>query len=125
MLETTKGSDQEIMAKKNAEMESVKLTGPTLIKGGWHETGDTVEVYPFQKRHMVDGGYAEGRVSDILSPGEKEQGAEHVLKKSSERDDIEVLSFDKIHEEGSSYGEKGEGVVQDDNDAGESGSSRK
>ncbi len=102
------------MAKKSAEMESVKLTGPTLITGGWHETGSTVEVYPFQKRHMVDGGYAEGQVADIFSPGEKEQGAENVLKKASERDDIEVLTVEKIHEEGSSYGEKDEGVVSGD-----------
>lgn len=103
------------MAKKSAEMESVKLTGPTKITGGWYETGDTVEVYPFQKRHMVDGGYVEGQVTDIFSPGEKEQGAENVLKKASERDDIEVLTVEKIHEEGSSYGEQNEGVANGDN----------
>ncbi len=102
------------MAKKNTEMESVTLSGPTKITGGWYETGDTVEVYPFQKRHMVDGGYVEGQVADIFSDGEKEQDAENVLKKASERDDMEVLSFDKIHEEGSSYGEKDEGVVSGD-----------
>ncbi len=99
------------MAKKNAEMESVTLSGPTKITGVWHEAGDTVDVYPFQRRHMVDGGYAEGGAEDIFSPGEKEQGAENVLKKASERDDIEVLSFEEIHEEGSSHGEEDEGAA--------------
>lgn len=82
------------MASKNRE--SVKLNRPTKISGGWQETGDSVEVYPFQRRHLVDAGYVNGGLEDIASEGEKESGALEVLKPASKRNDIDggVFSVD-------------------------------
>lgn len=84
--------------------EAVKLTGPTKIAGRWHEAGDSVDVYPFQRRHMIQGGYAEGGVDKVFSEGEKDAGAMEVLKRASDRD-VDVWSVDKVfaeNDEGSS-----------------------
>lgn len=93
------------MATEENKRQSVKLERPTLIQGGWMEKGDSVEVYPFQKRHMVEAGFATGGVEDIASPGEKEVGALNVLKRADERDDIDVWSVQRAHEEGWGYGD--------------------
>ncbi len=87
---------------KNAR-ESVELSRPTLIGGSWVD-GD-VEVYAFQRRHLIDGGYANGSVEDIASEAEKEVGALNALKHPEDRDDVDVWSVERAHEEGYSYGE--------------------
>lgn len=82
--------------------ESVKLNAPTKIGGAWHEAGDSVEVYPFQRRHLVAyGGYVNGSVEDMASDGEKAAGALEVLKKADKRSDIDggVWSVDRVFEE--------------------------
>lgn len=95
------------MAKQNEnQRQSVKLERPTLVQGGWMEQGDSVEVYPFQKRHMVEAGFVKGGGEDIASPGEKEVGALDVLKRADERDDIDVWSAQRAHEEGWGFGEQ-------------------
>ncbi len=86
--------------------ESVEVRRPTLIGGGWVEEGDSVEVYPFQRRHMVDAGLAEGKFpDDVASDGEKDAGALDVLKRADKRDDIDVWSVERAHKEGYGYGE--------------------
>ena len=67
--------------------ESVKLNRATKIGGAW--TDGNVEVYPFQKRHLVDAGYVNGTPEDIASDGEKAAGALEVLKSADERTDID------------------------------------
>lgn len=86
---------------KNNNKESVKLNRPTKISGGWHDTDDSVEVYPFQRRHLIDSGYVHGTVEDIASDGEKDAGALEVFKKADKRDDIDggVFSVDRVFEE--------------------------
>ncbi len=82
--------------------ESVKLNSPTKIGGAWHKAGDTVEVYPFQRRHLIAyGGYVNGSVEDMASDGEKEAGALEVLKRADRRSDIDggVWSVDRVFEE--------------------------
>ena len=78
--------------------ESVKLNRPTLIKGEWTDKAD---VYPFQKRHLVDAGYVSGSYEDIASEGEKKAGALNVLKKAEDRDDLDggVWSVDRAYAE--------------------------
>ena len=94
------------MATHNeSKRQSVKLERPTLIQGEWLENGDSVEVYPFQKRHMVEAGSVKGGLEDIASPGEKEVGALNVLKRADERDDIDVWSVERAHREGWGYGD--------------------
>ncbi len=86
--------------------ESVEVRRPTLIGGGWVEQGDSVEVYPFQKRHMVDAGLAEGKFpEDVASDGEKDAGALDILKRADKRDDVDVWSVERAHKEGYGYGE--------------------
>ncbi len=82
--------------------ETVKLNAPTKIGGVWHETGDSVEVYPFQRRHLIAyGGYVNGSVEDMASDGEKDAGALEVFKKADNRSDIDggVWSVDRVFEE--------------------------
>lgn len=82
--------------------ETVKLNAPTKIGGVWHETGDTVEVYPFQRRHLIAyGGYVNGSVEDMASGGEKQAGALEVLKRADKRSDVDggVWSVDRVFEE--------------------------
>ena len=88
---------------------NVKLTRPDLVGGSSLETEDTVEVYPFQKRHMVESGSVNGGVEDIASPAEKEAGALNVLKKASDRDDIDPWSVQRAYEEGYGFGPAEEG----------------
>ena len=86
--------------------ESVEIKRPTLIGGGWVEQGDSVEVYPFQRRHMVASGEAEGKFpEDIASDGEKDAGALNVLKRANKRDDVDVWSVERAHKEGYGYGD--------------------
>lgn len=85
--------------------ESVKLKFGTLVQGEWHDEGASVEVQDFQKRHLVAGGYVDGKVEDIASQGEKDQGALNVLKKASERDDIDPWSIERAHREGFGHGD--------------------
>ena len=85
------------MASKNTE--SVKLNRPTTISGAW--TKGNAQVYPFQKRHLVDAGYVNGTVEDIASDGEKAAGALEVLKKAENRNDIDggAWSTDRVFAE--------------------------
>ena len=83
---------------------NVKLTRPDLVGGSSLEAGDSVEVYPFQKRHMVEAGSVNGTVEDIASPAEKEAGALNVLKPASQRDDIDPWSVRRAFEEGYGFG---------------------
>ncbi len=85
--------------------ERVTLTGPERIAGSRVEAGDSVEVYPFQKRHMVQAGSVAGGVEDIASDGEKQAGALNALKRQEDRDDVEVWTVQKAHEEGAGFGE--------------------
>ena len=85
---------------------NVKLTRPDKVGGSSLGAGDSVEVYPFQKRHMVEAGSVNGGVEDIASPAEKEAGALNVLKKASERDDIDPWSVQRAYEEGYGFGEQ-------------------
>lgn len=116
------------MAKKKSEAlstESVTLAVPTLIGGTWHEAGDEVEVAPFQRRHLIHyGGYAEGnRFGDeVFSEGEKEQNAPEVLKRASDREDMEVWSIERAFEEGAGYGDTSEGQDSEEPGAGNSSS---
>ncbi len=71
------------------KLESVNLKRSTLIGGEWHAAESSVDVYPYQKRHLVGGGYVEGPIADEFSPGEKAHGAPNVLKKAESRDDID------------------------------------
>jgi hypothetical protein len=88
------------------ERVSVTVKTPTLIRGQWFEKGDEVEVYPFQKRHLVHGGYVEGEYpEDVASDAEKEAGALNSLKRQDERDDVEPWTVEKAHEEGYGYSE--------------------
>lgn len=88
------------------DYEKATLKRPTLVQGAWKETGDEVEVAPFQKRHFVEHGYAEGKVpEDIVSPGEEEQGALNAFKKAAERDDVDAFTAQGSHEAGWGFGE--------------------
>lgn len=40
--------------------ETVQLIAPTRIAGTMHEAGNFVEVYPFEKRNLIAGGYVKG-----------------------------------------------------------------
>jgi hypothetical protein len=92
------------MAEHERETRTVKV--PTLIQGKWLEKGDEVEIYPFQRRHFVEGGYVEGDVpEEVASEPEKEAGALNSLKRADERDDVEPWSPQKSHEEGYGFGE--------------------
>lgn len=83
------------MASKNTE--SVKLNRPTLIGGQWVD--GNANAYPFQRRHLIDGGYVNGGVEDIASEGEKAAGALEVLKKADKRNDIDPWSTDRVFAE--------------------------
>lgn len=83
------------MAKSNKE--TVKLNRPTKIGGAWVD--ESAEVYPFQRRHLVDAGYVNGGVEDIASDGEKQAGALEVLKKADKRSDVEPWSVDRVFAE--------------------------
>jgi hypothetical protein len=92
------------MAEHERETRVVKV--PTLIQGTWYEKGDEVEIYPFQRRHLVEGGYVEGDVpEEVASDGEKDAGALNALKRSDERDDMDVFDIQKLHERGYGFGE--------------------
>lgn len=84
---------------------NVKLERADKVGGSNLEAGDSVEVYPFQKRHMVESGSVGGSVEDIASPAEKEAGALNVLKKAEDRDDIDPWSVQRAYEEGYGLGE--------------------
>jgi hypothetical protein len=86
--------------------ESVKLQRPDRVAGSALQAGDKVEVYPFQRRHMVEAGSVTGGIEDIASEGEKAAGALNVLKRGEERDDIDPWSVQRAHEEGYGFGER-------------------
>ncbi len=82
--------------------ETVTLNSPTKIGGAWHEAGDSVEVYPFQRRHLVAyGGYVSGGPEDMASDGEKDAGALEVFKKADKREDLDggIWSVDRVFAE--------------------------
>lgn len=87
--------------------ESVKLNRPTKIGGAWAD--GSAEVYPFQRRHLVDAGYVNGGPGDIASDGEKAAGALEVLKSPSSRSDIDggAFSVDKVFAENDPVPPKG------------------
>ncbi len=97
------------------KLESVNLKRSTLIGGEWHAAESSVDVYPYQKRHLVGGGYVEGPIADEFSPGEKAHGAPNVLKNSDDRDDMEVApSVDEMFNEYDvGQGVEGEGGGED------------
>ena len=99
--------------------ESVTLKGPDRIAGSAVQAGDSVEVYPFQRRHMVAAGSVEGTMEDIASEAEKEANALEVLKKPEERDDIDVWSVERAHKEGYGYGDGNEVKAGEAGEAGE------
>ncbi len=39
---------------------TVQLIAPTRIAGAMYEAGDSVEVFPFQERDLIAGGYVKG-----------------------------------------------------------------
>jgi hypothetical protein len=86
--------------REEQELESVTLKRATLIGGRWYDAEDSVDVFPFQKRHLIAyGNYVEGPVDDEFGPGEKAHGAPNVLKKPEDRDDMEVaLTVDEMFE---------------------------
>ncbi len=97
------------------DKESVELKQPTRISGASVETGDSVDVYPFERRHMVAANLVEGGLEDIASEAEKGQGNLEILKPLDEREG-EYYSLEDLWERGDATGD-GEGVV-----AGEEGS---
>ncbi len=100
--------------REEQKFESVTLKRGTLIGGDWYDAGDSVDVYPFQKRHLVGGNYVEGSVYEEFSPGEMAHGADNVLKKAEDRNDMDVApSVDEMfnqHDVG--QGVEGEGSEQ-------------
>ena len=68
------------------DREAVELQKPTRISGAPLEQGESVDVYPFERRHMVDAGLVAGGVEDIASEAEKGQGNLEVLKPLSQRE---------------------------------------
>ncbi len=98
------------------EKESVEFKQPTRISGAPVEIGDSAEVYPFQRRHLVAANLVEGGVEDIASEAEKGQGNLEILTPLSEREG-EYYSDHELWEMGDATGD-GDGVV-----AGEEGSS--
>lgn len=87
---------------------TVQLIAPTRIAGTMHEAGDFVEVYPFERRSLIAGGYVEGDTEDVATEGEKAAGALNVLKKAEERDDVDEWTIERAHKEGWGYG-RGQG----------------
>ena len=73
------------MTEENGRI-TVTLKRGTTISGRQHQAGDEVEVYPFQYRQMVAGGYVEGGYEDAASPAEIEQGNLEALKYPEERE---------------------------------------
>lgn len=67
------------------ERESVELSQPTVVAGNQQWRGDSVEVAPFQRRHLVWGGYAEGGFEEFASEAEKAQGNEDALLRPEDR----------------------------------------
>ena len=85
--------------------ESIELKQSTLVSGAHHEAGESVTVYPFERRHLVSNNYANGGLEDIASPAEIEQGnLEIFLRKEDEQvwhqGDDEGVKADEGHEEG-------------------------
>ncbi len=109
------------MAKKDdparvveLEKESVEFKQPTRISGAPVETGDSVEVYPFQRRHLIAANLVEGDLEDIASEAEKAQGNLEILKPLSEREG-EYYTDEDLWEMGDATGD-GEGVVAGEED---------
>jgi hypothetical protein len=98
------------------DREEVELKRPTLVNGEWVRAGDSREVYPFQRRHMVDAGHVEGDVEDIASEAEKAQGNLEVLKHPEDREG-HYYTEEELWERGDATGSGDDGVV-----AGEEGS---
>jgi len=84
--------------------ETVQLIAPTRIAGTMHEAGDFVEVYPFEKRDLIAGGYVKGDIENIASEGGKAAGSLNVLKKAKDRDDVDAWAIERAHKEGWGYG---------------------
>lgn len=91
--------------KKGDELtqESVTLKQGTRISGAPYEPGDSVEVYAFEKRHLVANNYAEGSLEDTASPAEIEQGN---LEKRTENEQV----WHQGDDEGVVAGEEGSNV---------------
>jgi hypothetical protein len=102
------------MPSKENQRESVTFTRPTHVSGAFVEQGESYEVYPFQRRHMVEAGHVEGGYEQIASDGEQEAGALNVLKRADERDDIDVWTVEKAHREGYGYGDPSDAEQQEE-----------
>jgi hypothetical protein len=109
--------------REEQELESVTLKRATLIGGRWYDAEDSVDVFPFQKRHLIAyGNYVEGPVDDEFGPGELAHGAPNVLKKPEDRDDIDVaLTVDEMFEK-YDVGQGAEGEQAGSEEAGASSS---
>lgn len=120
-----KGDGPRMALKKNQEdpariteidKESVELKRPTLVSGELVYDGDSRDVYPFERRHMVDAGYVEGDVEDIASEAEKAQGNLEVLKRPEDREG-KYYTAEELWERGDATSNPDHAVV-----AGEEGS---
>ena len=87
------------MAVDKNKRETVQIQGTDRIAGTQVQSGDSVDVYPFQRRHMVAAGSVAGSIEDIASESEKDAYALEVLKRPENRSDIEPWSVQKTFEE--------------------------
>jgi hypothetical protein len=86
------------------DKESVTLKQPTRIGGAALEAGDSVDVYPFERRHMVAANLVEGGLEDIASEAEKGQGNLEILKKIEDREG-RYYSMEELWEKGDATGD--------------------
>lgn len=116
-----KKNEGSSFASEEQERSTYTVNRPTLITGSWYEKGDDVELYPNEARWYVHYGYIEGDpIDDAFGPGEIAAGAPNVLKRSEDRDDMEVApSVDEMfakHDTGASreVGEYHDGTAASD-----------
>lgn len=108
----SKGSDW----LDEVDAQSAELRHSTRISGAPVDAGDSVDVYPFEKRHLVSAGLAEGGVEDMASPGEIEQGNLEVLKPLKDQEAYvapEDYVWHQGDDEGVVAGEEGSNVSGD------------
>ncbi len=96
------------------ERESVEFKHSTRISGGLVEAGDSRDVYPFERRHLVAANLVEGGIEDMASEAEKGQGNLEVLKPLSEREG-HYYTTEELWEMGDATG-NGDGVVAGEED---------
>lgn len=114
MAKSTKSVSSDWTGEVDAQ--SAEFRQSTRISGAPVEAGDSLDVYPFEKRHLVAAGLAEGSLEDTASPAEKEQGNLEVLKPLRDQEAYvapEDYVWHQGEDEGVVAGEEGSNVSGD------------